>query len=606
MSRATIRCAVVGLAVLVVGAAFVVMPDAGAAVGRAGANYAYDDPFSSSRTSWWRSARFGMFIHFGAYSQLEGVYRRPDGTTCRGAEWIKRSCTIPMAEYEKIAATFNPSGFNADAVVSLAKAAGQRYIVQTAKHHEGYAMWPTKVNTWNLRDHSSFSKSRDILAEMKAAADRQGVRYGLYYSIWDWHNPNFTGNFPQYKKDMYAQLKELVTSYHPAVLWFDGEWTTTDPTNPWSARDGEDLQAYLHGLDPNLVVNNRAGKRRVVDGDFGTPEQSIPAAPVDGQPWESCMTINGHWGFASYDTKWKSATTLTRNLIDIASRSGDYLLNIGPDRTGAVPAGASKALRAMGSWLGANGQGAAVYGAGAARNVATPSWGTVAWAPGNRLEASVYSWPDAGTPLHLSMVSPFTITGARVLGSSQTVTWTRAGDGYDITPSGNATNSIATVVELTVTAPKPVVGTGTGLTGQYWANSSYTGTPVVTRTDPTLNFAWRFTGSPDAMIPAGTYAARWTGTIQPQYDEAYTFVVVSGGSVEVWIDGKKIISNTTQHDVAVDKATVTLRAGTRYSIRVDNANVKHEGYLKLLWYAPDAGQRIVPTSQLYPPGSAGT
>jgi len=484
MSRTAIHRVLVGLAVLAVGAAFLAAPAAGAAVAgtavaKAGTNYAFDDPFSSSRTSWWRSARFGMFIHFGAYSQLEGVYTRPDGTTCKNAEWIKRACNIPMADYEKVAAKFNPASFNADAIVSLAKAAGQKYIVQTAKHHEGYAMWPTKVNTWNLRDHSAFNKNRDILAEMKAAADKHGIRYGLYYSIWDWHNPNFTANFAQYKKDMYAQLKELVTNYHPAILWFDGEWTVDNPTNPWSAADGEDLQAYLHGLDPKLIVDNRAGKRRVVDGDFGTPEQAIPAAPVDGQPWESCMTINGHWGFASYDSKWKSATTLTRNLIGIAARSGNYLLNIGPDRTGAVPAGAAKALQGMGSWLGANGQSAAVYGAGVARNVVPPAWGNVAWAPGGRLEASVYTWPGAGKPLHLSTVTPLTITGAKVLGSSQKVTVTKSGDGYDLTPSGGPTNGIATVIELTVTTPGAVTGTGTGLTAQYWANSSYTGAPAV-------------------------------------------------------------------------------------------------------------------------------
>ena len=117
-----------------------------------------------------------MFMHFGAYSQLEGVYTRPDGTTCRNAEWIKRACDIPMAQYEQFAAQFNPASFNATQIVNLAKVAGQRYIVQTAKHHEGYAMWPTKANTWNLRDHSSFSKERDILAEMKAAADTAGIK----------------------------------------------------------------------------------------------------------------------------------------------------------------------------------------------------------------------------------------------------------------------------------------------------------------------------------------------------------------------------------------------------------------------------------------------
>ena len=598
---ATILAALVaGLTVALVAPPATAAGVAGLALSGPGTNYAYDDPFTAGRTQWWRSDRFGMFIHFGAYSQLEGQYTRPDGTVCRNAEWIKRGCNIPMAEYEKISAAFNPSSFNADAIVKLAKDAGQKYIVQTSKHHEGYAMWPTKVNTWNLRDHSSFDRSRDILAEMKAAADRQGIRYGLYYSIWDWHNPNFTNNFPQYKKDMYAQLKELVDNYHPAVLWFDGEWTTTNPTNPWSTQDGEELQAYLHGLDPNLIVNNRAGKRRVIDGDYGTPEQTIPGTPVDGQLWESCMTLNRHWGYASYDDNWKSPTDLTRNLLDIASRSGNYLLNIGPDKAGRVPTGAVDRLRAMGAWLRANGQGQAVYNASGTALVADPSWGAVSRAPGNRLYASVYTWPGAGKPLHLIAASPFSIRAARVLGSPQKVTWKAAGDGYDITPAGAATNAIATVIQLDIAVPKPVNGTGTGLTGQYWDNASFTGSPKLTRTDKTLNFAWRYGGSPDPSIPADRFSARWTGSIQTQYSEAYTFLTVSDDSVRVWIDGKLVISNTSPHNVAVDKATVTLQAGRRYAIRVDYVEHTGEAYLKLLWYSPDVGQRIVPIRQLHP------
>jgi alpha-L-fucosidase len=574
-------------------------PRAAAVTAGPGTNHATDDPFVAARTAWWRNAGFGMFIHFGAYSQLEGEYTRPDGTVCRDAEWIKRGCAIPMAEYESVAARFNPADFDADAIVSLARAAGQKYIVQTAKHHEGYAMWPTRVNTWNLRDHSSFDRNRDILAEMKAAADRQGVRFGLYYSIWDWHNPNFTGNFAQYKKDMYAQLKELVTSYHPAVLWFDGEWATTNPTNPWSPQDGAELQAYLHGLDPDLVVNNRVGKRRTQDGDFGTPEQTIPTTPVDGQLWESCMTLNGHWGFARYDTNWKSTTTLTRNLLDIASRSGNYLLNIGPDRRGAVPAGAAERLRAMGAWLGASGQGNAVHNAGVAGNVADPAWGAVSRS-GGKLYASVYTWPGAGKPLHLTARAPFTITGARVLGSSQRVTWKAAGDGYDITPQGNATNPIATVIQLDYTAPVTPAGTGTGLAAQYWDNPTFTGSPRVTRTDPTLNFAWRFDGSPDPAIPADNFSARWTGTIQPRSTEAYTLTTLSDDTVQVWVDGKLVIDNTAPHNAQLNSATVTLQAGRRYPIRVDYSERTGEAYLKLFWSAPDQDQMIVPTRQLYP------
>jgi alpha-L-fucosidase len=571
-----------------------------AAAAGPGTNYAVDDPFTSARTHWFRYNRFGMFIHFGAYSHLEGEWQRPDGTTCRNAEWIKRGCNIPMPEYQAIARRFNPSQFNAAAVVKLAKDAGQRYIVITSKHHDGYAMWPTKVNRWNLRDHSSFSKTRDILAELKSEADKQGIKLGFYYSIWDWHDPDFESNFAAYKSRMYAQLKELITGYHPALLWFDGEWTTTNPRNAWSPRNGEDLQQYLQSLDSNLIVNNRVGKRRLVDGDYGTPEQNIPGDQVDGLLWESCMTLNGHWGFARYDTNWKSATQLTRNLLDIAGRSGNYLLNVGPDRLGRVPQPSVDRLHAMGSWLNANGQGNAVYNASRTGIVTDPSWGAVSRIPGNKLYLSVYSWPGAGNPLHLTTREEFQITAARVLGSSQAVTWRTAGDGFDIIPSGSATNPIATVVELSIAVQPRQTGTGTGLAAQYWNNTSFSGTPAVTRTDPTLNFAWRFTGSPAATIPADNFSARWTGSVQPQYSATHTFLTVSDDTVKVWIDGKVVIDNPTPHEAAVNKGTISLQAGRKYSIRVDYTERTGEAYLKLLWYGPNLGQRIVPAAQLYP------
>ncbi len=597
--RRGLRTAVLATMALIAAVAAAGIATAGSAAAGAGTNYAVDDSFTSARTSWWRNDRFGMFIHFGDYSNLEGEYTRSDGTVCRSAEWIKRQCDIPMSQYEGFAQQFNPAQFSAPAIVQLAKDAGQRYIVMTSKHHDGYAMWPTKVNAWNLRDHSSFDKTRDILAEMKAEADRQGVKFGLYYSIWDWHDPDFETNFAAYKTRMYAQLKELVDNYHPALLWFDGEWTTTNPTNNWSERDGEQLQDYLHSLDPTLVVNNRAGKRRVVDGDFGTPEQQIPADQVEGQPWESCMTINGHWGFARYDTNWKSASTLTRNLLDIAGRSGNYLLNIGPDSLGRVPTGSADQLRAMGSWLAGNGQGAAVYNASRPGVVADPSWGAVSRV-GNKLYLSVYSWPGAGNPVHLQVLDPFQITSARVLGSSQAVTWRAAGGGFDVIPSGSATNGIATVIEVSIATQPRIPGVGTGLAAQYWTNTSFSGTPAVTRTDPTLNFAWRFQGSPDPSIPADNFSARWTGSVQAPYSDTYTFLTVSDDTVRVWVDGKLIIDNTTPHSAAVNRGTISLEAGRQYAIRVDYTEQTGEAYLKLLWYSANLGQQIVPATQLYP------
>lgn len=575
---------------------------AAAAVAGPGTNYAADDPFTAERTAWFREDRFGMFIHFGAYSNLEGEYTRPDGSVCRNAEWIMRECGIPKDEYEKQAATFDPKDFDAKAIVAAAKSAGQKYIVITSKHHDGYAMWPTKQNTWNLRDHSSFDKNRDILAELKSAADAEGIKLGLYYSIWDWHDPDFPSadTFPKYKERMYGQLKELIDNYDPALLWFDGEWDTDNPTNRWSPRDGEELESYLRGLNPDLVINNRVGKRRVADGDYGTPEQEIPETPVDGQLWESCMTINNNWGYARYDTSWKSGTQLTRNLLNTASRSGNYLLNIGPDKLGRVPAPSVAALKQMGDWTRAAGQGAAVYKAGFPGVVAEPAWGVVSRS-GNDLYASVYQWPGAGKPLHLSATTGFTVKGARVLGSDQKVTVTKAGDGYDITPSGDATNPTATVIKLSITPAAPTrEGNGAGLKAEIFDNDQLSGSPKVTRTDPTINYAWRYLGSPAPSIPSDRFGTRWTGTIEPRYSEKYQFTTVSDDTVRVWIDGKLVIENTTPHAPAVDKGAIELQAGKRYAIRVEHTEQTGEAHMKLLWSSPNTPQQIVPKSQLRP------
>jgi len=562
-----------------------------------GTNYAVDDPFVAARTQWWRDARFGMFIHFGVYSHLAGEYTRPDGSVCRDAEWIQRNCQIPKDTYENVAAQFNPAAFDAEAIAQAAQDAGQKYVVITSKHHDGYAMWPTAVNGWNLRDHSAFDQTRDIMAELKAATAKRGIKLGFYYSIWDWHDPDFPdpATFPRYRERMYAQLDELVDRYDPAVLWFDGEWATDRPNNPWTERDGEDLEAYVRTLSPGILINNRVGKRRVVDGDTGTPEQEIPAAPVAGQLWESCMTLNGSWGYARWDQNWKSPVDLTRNLVDIAGRGGNYLLNVGPDPRGVVPQESVTRLRAMGDWLRANGS--AVYGAREPGIVAEPAWGAVSRA-GDRLYVSVYEWP-AGS-LRLDALAPFTITGARVLGSTQQVQARRDGDVVTITPAGGPTNQTATVIELRVRPASPQgTARGTGLTAQFWPNSTFTGTPAVTRTDRTVNYSWKFTGSPAANLPAETFSGRWTGSVEAPYAENYTFTTVSDDTVRLWIDGRLVIDNTTPHGPAVDRVTVALSAG-RHPVRLEHTEQGGEASMKLLWSSQNIPQQVVPANRLHP------
>ncbi|MEV6232295.1 alpha-L-fucosidase [Saccharopolyspora shandongensis] len=601
-SARSARTAVIGLfaAVLLVGSA--VPGNAGRVPASPGTNYAIDDPFTAERTQWWRDSRFGMFIHFGGYSQLEGEYRRPDGSTCQNAEWIQRECAIPREEYEDLVARFDPAGFDADAIARTAAEAGQRYLVITAKHHEGYAMWPTKVNRWNLRDHSAFDENRDILAELKRATDRYGIRLGFYYSIWDWHDPDASNpdTFGRYQERMREQLRELVSNYDPALLWFDGEWSTDNPPNPWTAQDGERLESFVRGLDPELIVNNRVGKRRVTDGDTGTPEQEIPGEPVAGQLWETCMTINGHWGYAKWDHDWKSSADLVRNLTTTTGRSGNYLLNVGPDARGRVPAESVTRLREMGEWLRSDGQGAAVLSAGAPGIVEQPGWGTVSRRDG-KLYASVYDWPGSGGSLTLQAKSAFDVTAARVLGSDQRVDVERTGDAVTIRPSGGPANDLATVIELDVATPNPAPeGDGTGLTARFWAHRNSPGEPDVTRVDPGVNYDWKYTGSPDpAILPAG-YSARWTGTLEPRFTETYTLRTVSSNAVRLWIDDRLVIDNWSEHGPAVDDAAIPLEAGRRYAIRMEMKKETNEGVAKLLWTGPNTPQQIIPARQLRP------
>ncbi|WP_436494975.1 alpha-L-fucosidase [Actinokineospora sp. HUAS TT18] len=548
-----------------------------------GNNYVSDDALTAPRTQWFRDDRFGMFIHYGVYAAYKGRYG-----TCRDAEWIKRNCNVPWSDYEAKAAAFNPSAFDAKEIVRIAKQAGQKYIVITSKHHDGFSMWPTAVNDWNIRDRSGFQ--RDLLAELATEARANGIKFGLYYSIWDWHDPDYATNFPAYQSRMKAQLRELVTRYDPSVLWFDGEWGA-----PFNAAYGEDLEAYVRGLSSSVVINNRSIARRPVDGDYGTPEQNLAGGPPVAQIEESCMTINGTWGYADWDSNFKSPTELTRNLLNLTSNSANFLLNIGPTETGAVTAGQSNALKGMGDWMAVNSS--AIYGAGYPGVVSQPSWGKIT-RKGNKLYLAVYAWSPK---LHVTTTSPVTITGARVLGSAQTVAVQAAGDGYDFTPSGSATNAIATVIEADIAVPgAAAVGTGTGLKAEFWANKIFSGTPAVTRVDPTINYAWRAGGSPASSIPTDNFSSRWTGSIQARRTEKYTFTTASDDTVRVWIDGRLVIDNLTPHAVKVDQGSVVLAAGRRYDIKVEHTEAGGEAYLKLIWAGPNTPAEIVPKSQLYP------
>ncbi|GAB4427013.1 MAG: hypothetical protein OHK0039_45160 [Bacteroidia bacterium] len=328
------------------------------------------------RMAWWREARFGMFIHWGPYAVPAGVYK---GDSIKGiGEWIMNSAKIPIPEYEEFCRAFNPTEYDADAWVKLAKDAGMKYIVITSKHHDGFCLWDSKVSKYDVMDFSPIK--RDLLAELKAACDRQGMILGFYHSIMDWHHPDAQGtHFPTYNSDSLAnpnfpryvetylkpQLRELIENYDPAILWFDGEWIPE-----WTHEQGLDLYNYVRSLKPDIIINNRVDKGRQgmqgmnaddkeYAGDFGTPEQEILEG-TSTLDWESCMTLNDTWGYKSFDHNWKSAETLIHNLTDIAAKGGNYLLNIGPMANGQIPPATVERLQEMGRWMAVNSE--AIYG----------------------------------------------------------------------------------------------------------------------------------------------------------------------------------------------------------------------------------------------------
>jgi alpha-L-fucosidase len=325
-----------------------------------------------ARMQWWRDATFGMFIHWGAYAVPAGIYK---GKEVQGVgEWIMHTANIPIPEYEEYVRQFNPQQFNAKEWVRIAKQAGMKYIVITSKHHDGFGLWDSKVSSYDIMDASPYKK--DILKELSEACKAEGIKLCFYHSIMDWHQsaaesekeyphqhtekPDWNGDRDTYMK---PQLKELLEKYDPEVLWFDGEWIPE-----WTEEQGKELYNWLRAMKPNLIINNRVGKGRQgmqgmnayanAAGDCGTPAQEILEGTSDTD-WESCMTMNDSWGYKKNDLNWKSSKMLIDNLIDIAAKGGNYLLNVGPEATGLIPQASVERLAEMGKWLKVNGE--AIY-----------------------------------------------------------------------------------------------------------------------------------------------------------------------------------------------------------------------------------------------------
>ncbi len=331
------------------------------------------------RMEWWRDDRFGMFIHWGVYAVPAGIYNNKEVKGDNG-EWIMNNAQIPVKEYEKFAKQFDPVKFDANEWAKTMKDAGMKYVVITSKHHDGFGLWDSKVSDYDVVDFAPYGK--DILKALSKACKEQGIKFGLYYSIIDWHHseaqalnaPNYNDwedlkanpKFPSYLENyMKPQLKELIKNYDPEIIWFDGEWIPD-----FTHEQGLELYQYVRSLKPSIIINNRVDKGRSgmqgmnkgdkkYAGDFGTPEQEIleTSSTLD---WESCMTMNDTWGYKKNDHNWKSAQDLLHNLIDVTAKGGNYLLNVGPTAEGLIPAPSVERLNQIGQWLKINSK--AIYG----------------------------------------------------------------------------------------------------------------------------------------------------------------------------------------------------------------------------------------------------
>ena len=348
--------------------------------------------------------------------------------------------------------------FDADAWVKVAQAAGMKYVVITAKHHDGFAMFDSPSNDYNIVKRTRWG--RDPVKELSEACRRHGLRLGVYYSLGrDWDDPDVptdvkpdgwrrsnTWDFPDEGKKDFAkylerkvkpQLRELLTQYHPAILWFD----TPERIKPEQSRE---LMQFIHALQPECIVNQRIGNRY---GDYRVAEQEIPAGGWS-DAWETCMTLNKHWGYYLGDEAFKPTSLVVRNLIDVASKGGNFLLNVGPTGEGTIPAGSVERLREVGQWLQRNE--AAIY-ATTATPLARPPWGRItqrSTTAGTTLYLHVFDWPTDGRLVVRGLSDE--VVSAVLLAAGQTLNVTPANGGVQITVPVKAPDEFSSTVELKI------------------------------------------------------------------------------------------------------------------------------------------------------------
>lgn len=587
-----------------------------------------------ARMRWWREARFGMFIHWGLYSVAAGEWngRRVGGV----GEWIMLHGKIPLAEYETLLERFDPVDFDARAWVAVAQRAGMRYIVITSKHHDGFCLWPSALTQWDIaatpfgRPGPDAPKGRDPLGELYAACEAAGVRLCLYHSIMDWHHPDYLprrawderpvdeADFDRYKEHLRGQLKELLERYpNVGVIWFDGEWEES-----WTHDDGRELDDFVRSLKPSIIVNNRVDKGRAgmsgitrgshFRGDFGTPEQEVPASGLpEGVDWESCMTMNDTWGFKADDQNWKSPEELIRTLIDVVSKGGNFLLNVGPDGRGRIPSASVERLAAVGAWLGPRRE--AIDGTRASPLGALP-WGRCTQRAleggGTRLYFFVERWPSDGRLRVRGLANE--VNRAFVLGDERepSLVARQGHDGLEIDLSRVERSVPFTVVAVDLHGaprlrpraallPPPEMAPDPGLRvlaierdGIRRLADLDDGAVVERFVAPTVSIERR---------PRDEhFGLRFSGFIDVPAEGTYTFSLDSDDGARLRIGDEMVIDDDGLHQRRTVTGIVTLAKGW-HRIRVDYFNAGGEMALRLEWSGPGLGMAEsteVPTAAL--------
>lgn len=521
-----------------------------------------------ARMAWWREAKFGLFIHWGLYSVPAGTWKGKTEGDGAG-EWIMFDMKIPVADYEPLIHQFNPVKFNAAEWVRMAKAAGQKYIVITSKHHEGFALFDSKVSDYDVM---ATPFQRDIMKELSDEAHRQGIKICWYHSILDWHHPDYlprgagsprpwdarpmtNASLDRYLEYMKGQLRELLTNYGQiGILWFDGGWEHTP-----EELHSQEVVDMIRTLQPDIIINDRIN----IPQDYDTPEQYIPATGLPGRDWETCMTMNDTWGYKSYDNNWKSSKDLIRKLVDITSKGGNFLLNVGPTAEGLIPQPSIDRLADMGRWMNLNNE--SIYGT-TASVFKRLGWGRCTVKPG-KLYLHVFDWPQDGKLVVPGLTNE--VKSACILSDLKKTRLLveRSGDSVIVNLPAKAYDPVDTVIVLAIEgapriAPQPIKPLADGSIMLKAVDADVHGTHIGYEegkdkdylsnwTEKTDSVSWLF----EAPKP-GTYAVELTYACDKG---------LGGGEFEIVLDGKTLqgkvkATGSPTRFAAVPAGTLTLPA----------------------------------------------